>query len=90
MKAYIPNNGYDYTFKIVMLGDSCVGKSNIKSRFTNNVFSIESNSTIGVEFGSRSYEIDNKLIKAHFWDNSGQERYDLQILLYGFLKNIFI
>ncbi|KAI3853474.1 hypothetical protein MKX03_010370 [Papaver bracteatum] len=57
---------YDYLFKIVLIGDSGVGKSNILSRFTRNEFCLESKSTIGV---------DGKTIKAQIWDTTGQERY---------------
>lgn len=58
-----------------MIGDSGVGKSNILSRFTRNEFSVESKSTIGVEFATRSIEIEKKVVKAQIWDTAGQERY---------------
>ncbi|CAL6309652.1 unnamed protein product [Bathycoccus prasinos] len=51
------HDDYDYLFKIVLIGDSGVGKSNILSRFTRNEFSVESKSTIGVEFATRSIEL---------------------------------
>jgi len=66
---------YDYLFKVVLIGDSGVGKSNLLSRFTRNEFNIESKSTIGVEFATRSIQVDNKTIKAQIWDTAGQERY---------------
>jgi len=66
---------YDYLFKVVLIGDSGVGKSNLLSRFTRDSFSLESKSTIGVEFATRSQEIDGKIIKAQIWDTAGQERY---------------
>eukprot|EP00271_Cylindrocystis_brebissonii_P011228 TRINITY_DN281_c0_g1_i1.p1 TRINITY_DN281_c0_g1~~TRINITY_DN281_c0_g1_i1.p1 ORF type:complete len:226 (-),score=40.33 TRINITY_DN281_c0_g1_i1:1029-1706(-) len=66
---------YDYLFKIVLIGDSGVGKSNLLSRFTKNTFSLENKSTIGVEFATRSVEVDGKIIKAQIWDTAGQERY---------------
>jgi small GTP-binding protein len=66
---------YDYLFKIVLIGDSGVGKSNILSRFTRNEFSLESKSTIGVEFATRSMEVNGKTVKAQIWDTAGQERY---------------
>ncbi|KAL4587687.1 hypothetical protein LXL04_000561 [Taraxacum kok-saghyz] len=66
---------YDYLFKIVLIGDSGVGKSNILSRFTRNKFCLESKSTIGVEFATRNLEIDGKTVKAQIWDTAGQERY---------------
>ncbi|KAF8745020.1 hypothetical protein AX14_012026 [Amanita brunnescens Koide BX004] len=66
---------YDYLFKIVLIGDSGVGKSNLLSRFTRNEFNLESKSTIGVEFATRSINLDSKIIKAQIWDTAGQERY---------------
>lgn len=66
---------YDLLFKIVLIGDSGVGKSNLLTRFTRNEFNMESRSTIGVEFATRTTEIDGKRIKAQIWDTAGQERY---------------
>ncbi|KAI8596356.1 ras family-domain-containing protein [Dissophora ornata] len=67
---------YDYLFKIVLIGESGVGKTNILSRFTQNEFTLESKSTIGIEFATaKSIEIDGKIIKAQIWDTAGQERY---------------
>lgn len=66
---------YDYLFKVVLIGDSGVGKSNLLSRFTRNEFNLESKSTIGVEFATKSIQIDSKTIKAQIWDTAGQERY---------------
>ncbi|KAL2143293.1 hypothetical protein VTI28DRAFT_10600 [Corynascus sepedonium] len=69
------NDEYDFLFKVVLIGDSGVGKSNLLSRFTRNEFNLDSKSTIGVEFATRSIQIDNKTIKAQIWDTAGQERY---------------
>jgi len=66
---------YDYLFKVVVIGDSGVGKSNLLSRFTRDEFNIESKSTIGVEFATRSVSVAGKTIKAQIWDTAGQERY---------------
>jgi Ras-related protein Rab-11A len=66
---------YDYLFKVVLIGDSGVGKSNLLSRFTRNEFNLESKSTIGVEFATRSIQVDSKTIKAQIWDTAGQERF---------------
>ncbi|GBM35610.1 Ras-related protein Rab-11A [Araneus ventricosus] len=66
---------YDYLFKVVLIGDSGVGKTNLLSRFTRNEFSLESKSTIGVEFATRSIQVDGKTVKAQIWDTAGQERY---------------
>ncbi|KAL6541812.1 Ras-related protein Rab2BV [Orobanche gracilis] len=73
--AYKVDHEYDYLFKIVLIGDSGVGKSNILSRFTRNEFCLESKSTIGVEFATRTLQVEGKTIKAQIWDTAGQERY---------------
>ena len=74
MAAYRADDDYDYLFKVVLIGDSGVGKSNLLSRFTRNEFSLESKSTIGVEFATRSIRVDDKIVKAQIWDTAGQER----------------
>ena len=66
---------YDYLYKIVLIGDSGVGKSNILSRFTRDAFSSDTKSTIGVEFATRQMVDGDKTIKAQIWDTAGQERY---------------
>jgi len=68
-------SNYDYLFKVVLIGDSGVGKSNLLSRFTRNEFNLESKSTIGVEFATRTINVDGKTVKAQIWDTAGQERY---------------
>ncbi|KAI0818498.1 GTPase [Irpex lacteus] len=68
-------SNFDFLFKVVLIGDSGVGKSNLLSRFTRNEFNLESKSTIGVEFATRSLAIDGKTVKAQIWDTAGQERY---------------
>lgn len=65
----------DYVFKIVVVGDSAVGKTQILGRFTRDEFSFDSKSTIGVEFQTRTITINRKHIKAQIWDTAGQERY---------------
>ncbi|KAJ8274119.1 hypothetical protein COCON_G00087440 [Conger conger] len=69
------DDDYDFLFKVVLIGDSGVGKSNLLSRFTRNEFNLESKSTIGVEFATRSIQVEGKTIKAQIWDTAGQERY---------------
>ncbi|KAJ9550297.1 hypothetical protein OSB04_014342 [Centaurea solstitialis] len=75
MSGYRTEDEYDYLFKLVLIGDSGVGKSNLLSRFTRNEFNLETKSTIGVEFATRSLNVDGKIIKAQIWDTAGQERY---------------
>ncbi|KAK6120014.1 hypothetical protein DH2020_046254 [Rehmannia glutinosa] len=65
----------DYVFKVVLIGDSAVGKSQILSRFARNEFSLDSKATIGVEFQTRTLVIEHKSVKAQIWDTAGQERY---------------
>jgi hypothetical protein len=77
--AYRAEDDYDYLFKVVLIGDSGVGKSNLLTRFTRNEFSLESKSTIGVEFATRSINVDDKVVKAQIWDTAGQER---QVLIH--------
>ncbi|XP_072964158.1 ras-related protein RABA5a-like [Typha angustifolia] len=65
----------DYLFKIVLIGDSAVGKSNLLARYARNEFHPNSKSTIGVEFQTQKLDIDGKEIKAQIWDTAGQERF---------------
>jgi Ras-related protein Rab-11A len=65
----------DYLFKIVLIGDSAVGKSNLLARFARNEFYPSSKSTIGVEFQTQKIDINGKEIKAQIWDTAGQERF---------------
>ncbi|KAL2537378.1 Ras-related protein RABA1f-like [Forsythia ovata] len=68
MGAYRADNDYDYLFKVVLIGDSGVRKSNLLFRFTQNKFSLESKSTIGVEFATQSIRVDDKVVSAQIWD----------------------
>ncbi|RXH78906.1 hypothetical protein DVH24_006976 [Malus domestica] len=65
----------EYLFKIVIIGDSAVGKSNLLSRYSRNEFNAHSKATIGVEFQTQSMQIDGKEVKAQIWDTAGQERF---------------
>lgn len=60
---------YDYLFKVVLIGDSGVGKSNILSRFTRNEFCLESKSTIGVEFATRTLQVSDLAIRLLLLDS---------------------
>ena len=68
-------DNYDLIFKLVLIGDTGVGKTNILSRYINNEFSLATQSTVGVEFGSKIIKKNDKLIKLQIWDTAGQERY---------------
>ncbi|MFQ6627897.1 hypothetical protein Gotur_007489 [Gossypium turneri] len=69
------SGGEEYLFKIVIIGDSAVGKSNLLSRYARNEFNPHSKATIGVEFQTQSMGIDGKEVKAQIWDTAGQERF---------------
>ncbi|KAB1213391.1 Ras-related protein RABA5d [Morella rubra] len=68
-------SGEEYLFKIVIIGDSAVGKSNLLSRYARNEFNMHSKATIGVEFQTQVLDIDGKEVKAQIWDTAGQERF---------------
>jgi len=73
--AKLIDNRYDYIFKVVLIGDAGVGKTNLLSRFTRNEFSLASEPTIGVEFSNNYMDVEGNKVKAQFWDTAGQERY---------------
>jgi len=66
---------YDYLIKLVVVGDSGVGKSQLVSRFTRNEFENRSRQTIGVEFATKTIIVNNKHICTQIWDTAGEERY---------------
>ena len=69
------NQDYDYLFKTLIIGNSCVGKSNILLRFSENVFHESFLPTIGVDFKIKNVDVNDKLVKLHIWDTAGQERF---------------
>ena len=68
-------SNYNLIFKIVLIGDSNVGKTNILSKYLQNEFNPDSKATVGVEFGSKTININNNVIKAQIWDTAGTEKY---------------
>jgi Ras-related protein Rab-11A len=64
-----------YMFKIVIVGDTGTGKSNLLSRFTKKEFHKDSKATIGVDFATHQIEHDGKTIEAQVWDTAGAERH---------------
>ncbi|KAF7682769.1 GTP-binding protein YPT32/YPT11 [Astathelohania contejeani] len=66
---------YDYLFKIVLIGNSGVGKTNLLSKLTRNDFQRETKATIGVEFATMTFKLKEAIVKAQIWDTAGQERY---------------
>ena len=68
-------DNYEIMFKVVLVGDSFVGKTNIMSKYLKDEFHEDSKATVGVEFGSKQFTIEGHSIKAQIWDTAGQERY---------------
>ena len=66
---------FNYLFKYIVIGDSAVGKSNILLRYVHERFNEEFQSTIGVEFGAKNIEINNKICRIQIWDTAGQESF---------------
>ncbi|XP_043358773.1 ras-related protein Rab-8A isoform X2 [Lepidochelys kempii] len=66
---------YDYLFKLLLIGDSGVGKTCALFRFSEDAFNATFISTIGIDFKIRTIELDGKRIKLQIWDTAGQERF---------------
>ena len=66
---------YEMMVKVILIGDSAVGKTNIMSKYLKNQFMEDSKATVGVEFGSKLFNINGHNIKAQIWDTAGQEKY---------------
>ena len=69
------NPDYDYLFKVIIIGDSGVGKSCILLRFADASYTDSYISSIGVDFKIKTIEIDGKIVKLQIWDTAGQERF---------------
>ena len=66
---------YDYLFKLLIIGESGVGKTCLLLRFTDDSFTANHLTTIGIDFKIKIINLENKLIKLQIWDTAGQERF---------------
>ena len=66
---------FDYLLKYIIVGDASVGKSNLLLRFVYNTFKSDYQTTIGVEFGEKNIELNNKVYQIQIWDTAGQEEF---------------
>lgn len=66
---------YDYLVKLVIIGDSSVGKTNILLRYVNEEFKMSHIATIGVDFKIKTISVDGVKIRMQIWDTAGQERF---------------
>ena len=73
---------YDLLFKVVLIGDAGVGKTNLLTQFTRGHFQLDSNTTIGVEYESHTYREEEKTVKVQLWSTAGQERYRATAVTY--------
>ena len=64
-----------YKLKLIVIGDSGVGKTNIIKRYISNTFTIDTKSTVGVEFFTKTFKINDDILKLEIWDTAGHERY---------------
>ena len=71
----IDYNEYDLSFKLIVIGESGVGKSCLTNKATRNIFDDTYNATVGFEFSTFNVKIENKIIKLQIWDTCGQELY---------------
>jgi small GTP-binding protein len=69
------NKNYQYIFKIILIGDSNIGKSSLITRYVTNSFSDKYICTIGVDFMMKSMQYEDQSIKLQIWDTAGMEKY---------------
>ena len=77
------NSQFDHTLKIVLIGDSGVGKSCLIYRYTDDVFDHNTTTTVGIDFNIKVLYMKDKKIKLQIWDTAGQERFNTFIPLFS-------
>ena len=72
----------EHMFKLLIIGDSGVGKSSLLVRFADNTFLPNYVATIGVDFKIKTIELEGKTVKLQIWDTAGQERFQTITTVY--------
>ena len=73
---------YDYLFKVLLIGDSSVGKTSVLLRYVDDTFNPEFQTTIGVDFKISTFQLNGKVIKLQLWDTAGQDRFKTIVASY--------
>ena len=80
-------SNYDYTFKVLLLGDACIGKTSFTKRYCYNIFNLSERLTIGVDFHVKTIDLHGKKIKFQIWDIGDEERFRFLLPTYCFGAN---
>ena len=75
MSGQTPRKKYDHLVKLLLIGDSGVGKSCLLLRFADSTFTSAYITTIGIDFKIKNVEVGGKRVKLQVWDTAGQERF---------------
>jgi len=81
----LEDNDYDVLVKILLLGDSGVGKTSLMLRYSEDKFSPSMTSTAGVDYKSQMLEVDGKRVKCQIWDTAGQQRF--HVITHSYYKS---
>ena len=71
----IEGSASEYSFKVLLIGESNVGKTSLMTRFSENLFTANTHATIGIDYNSRMIKIDRAVVKLEIWDTAGQEKF---------------
>jgi len=72
-------------YKLVFIGDQSVGKTSIINRYVNDEYNMTNQPTVGIDFVSKTIQMENKAIRLQLWDTAGQERF--RSLIPGYLRD---
>ena len=80
----LSDEDWDYVIKLILIGDSWVGKTSLLGRFNNPAtdYVLKTHTTIGYDFSTKFFEQDDKIIQVHLWDTTGQEKYKSLVKTY--------